>query len=507
VQNIEQIAVIDIGSNSVRLILVALGDKGDFKIINDIKESVRLENSLCPDGSMDPGCFDMLLKTLRAFRSLCDAIQPDEIWTVATEAFRKIINQQEVLQHIFEATGFEVRVLSGDEEAFLDYMAVIHSVDFTDGLIIDIGGGSTELMWVKDKELKEKTSLPIGAINLTRKFDLWNQVAPEQERALQQYLFQQYRQIPWLWENKHRQLIGIGGSMRNLGKIDRKRKQYPIDYAHHYHLEARDVQEIYCQVNAGNLAQRRRIKGLSRERADIFVGPMAAVSVLVDTLGIRHITISGYGLREGLIYTHLLNLGFSLDHPLDISIRNQLAKYNLNEKHALTVYKLTDSLCSQLRNLLNLDPGMEKVVKTASMLHNLGIGIRYYNQDKHTFYMILNCGLNGLSHRELLLSAHIAASHYKEDYKLEPDKYPGLLTEADCGTVKKLGVLLKIAESLDRTGSGHVQEIACKLCNDKVVIKVLGPIYPEWELETAQKCAPQFKKLFNKDLSLVYRPK
>lgn len=496
----QKVAIIDIGSNTMRLVMFKIESSGVFKIINHLKETVRLGEDLDVTREISKSRIDRAVATLKMFKSFCDGVKVDIIIAVATEAIRRATNREEFLEKCRNETGIAIRVLSGEEEAYFDYLGVINSLDVKDGLLMDMGGSSTELVWMEEGKIRESVSLPIGALNLTERFELKDCILPNQMIALTDFLLYTYEQIPWLSKVRHRQLIGIGGSIRNIGKIDRKLKNYPLDITHNYRLAPTDLHYIYYLISQTDLIGRKQIKGLSEERADIFVGPVVALSALVDFSGVNEIVVCGSGIREGLIYDFLRQNGHTIENILDYSLFTNLVNYNLNSRHALHVYHLTKSLYEQLSGLHMLDADMDRVIKTAAILHDCGIVIRYYDHHKHSFYALLNSEIHGLTHRELVLSAYIAAVSSKDEYKINLTKYKALIDKKDVELIKRISILLRIARSLDRSMSGVVQDVCCEVMDDVVKIKVISQEAPQLEINHAIKADDYFRRVYKKDL-------
>ncbi|MEA4924073.1 MAG: exopolyphosphatase [Syntrophomonadaceae bacterium] len=498
----KQIVIIDVGSNSIRLILVRIGENGNYKIIHDLKEAARLEKDMGEEQTIKPERITRAIQTLQMFRNLCDALQPQETIVVATEAVRRAANQQEFLDIIKAKTGFTIRVLSGEEEAYYDYLGIINSMDIDNGLMMDLGGGSTELIRLENGEARDSISLPFGSVNLSQHYQLHDAVQNEQLQALNTMLLNTYRAVPWLADVEYPVLVGVGGTFRNLGKIDRRRKYYPLELAHNYRMRAGDVFAIHDEVKKRNLKQRRALKGLSKDRADIFVGATAAIARLVDFCAIEEVAVSGYGLREGIIYEYISAPPQSRYDVLDRSIRNNLLNYDLNEKHAFTVWKVTASLCAQLKEIGKFDKINDKIVKTASMLHDAGIAINFYQQNEHLIYTLLNSEIHGLSHREIVMSAYIAAFHCNNHSPLVP-RYKSLLYEDDVQAIRGIGVLLRIARSLDRSMSGMITDVLCDIREDKAIIKTFAKGSIDLEIADALRYCEDFKKAFHKDLYII----
>lgn len=499
----KKIVIIDIGSNSIRLILVRLGNKGNFKIVHDLKESVGLEKDLDSDWMIKPDRIRKALKTMQMFRNHCNAVEPDEVIVVATEAVRRAANQEELIRRIKEETGFEVRVLSGKEEAHYGYIGVINSMDISEGLLMDLGGGSTELTWIENSKVRESVSLPLGAINVTQQFELNDTIKDEQLRRMERELVTVYEQVPWLSNFQTPIMIGIGGAFRNLCKIDRRRKAYPLERTHNYLMNDRDIFEIQKEINSRNLKQRRTLKGLSGDRGDTIVGATSIIAQLIKFCNIDEVAISGHGLREGLIYDYIArNMNLQGD-VLEKSLLKNLNNYNLDIDHARRVYQITYALFEQLRGLANIKGDYAKVLKAASMMHDVGMALNFYQQNEHVFYVLVNSELHGLSHRELVMSAYAASNQFNSKRHYAGPRFKIFLEEKDEEALKGIGLLIRIARSLDRSMSGLIQDVSCEIEKDKVIIKTLAKGNIELEILDALRYCDDFHRYFGKSLFVM----
>ncbi|MTV50741.1 exopolyphosphatase [Heliobacillus mobilis] len=497
----EKVAIIDLGSNSVRLMLVGISSDGSYKLIDEAKEGVRLSENMGPELTLKPAAIVRTIEALRLFQHLYRAHGITQIIAVATAAVRLASNQREFLQQVKDATGLEFRVLSGQEEAQAAYMGVVNTIDASDGLIIDIGGGSTELIQLKDRRVVAATSLPFGSVTLTESF--LDKVKPteEQVKTLEGFLREHFSSVEWLRDMNNPTIFGLGGTIRNLSKIDRKRKKYSLDITHNYRMSGKDVLDIYRLVRTANLEQRKKIPGLSKDRADIIIAGLAVVSGLVNYTQSQELAVSGSGLRDGLFYQYLLRnreVPF-IDNLTQHSVENLMRYYNLELDHPRHVAKLTLSMFDQLQSLHELGPAERKILEVASLLHDVGILVNFYDHHKHSFYLITNSRINGLTHREILVAAYVAMSHSKP---LQANILPhrDILNEDDGKTIKILGVILRIAEALERSEAGVIQDIRCHQYVDNVHLVALARHSAELEICDAFKGAADFKKVFGRNL-------
>ena len=514
----KNVAVIDIGSNSIKLVLVRVRNDNSFKIIYELKETVRLGKGMTEKPVLREDRMKIALQTLKMFKNLCDATDTKKIIAVATAAVRNANNQEEFLQRVKKETDLSVRVLSGSEEGYFDYWGVVNSIEKDDGLIMDIGGGSVELIWMENRQIKDSVSLPFGALDLTQQFDLYDEADKDQIKDLEKYLEKAYKEVSWLSEVEEMDLIGVGGTIRNIAKIDKRKKDYPLDMLHYYRMEDDNVQDVYDLVKKKDLKGRKKISGLSKKRADIFIGASAIIATLMNNYDINNMLISGKGIREGLIYKHLNDDDTPTEDVLDFSIQNVLNNFNVDIDHAQHVHKLTRKMFNQLKplyetDLEDFDGNIDNIVKTAALLHDCGRNINYYDHHEHSYYIILNSGINGLSHRELLITAYIAASHRHTKYSLRKynlnrANFKDIISKDgdDKEVIRKTGILLEIAESLDRNLKGFIEDVNCEVKNNRVTIKVITRANEEdieLEINDAMAAADGFKKLYDKYLVIT----
>ena len=502
----EKIGIIDLGSNTARLVIAELFTDGHYMVIDELKESVRLGQDMDRDGFLKPQRIAETIKTLKMFKRLCDANGVERIIAVGTAAVRRAKNQRSFLDEIQVSCNITIRVLSEEEEAMLVYRGVINSMDVPKGLILEIGGGSTKIIYYNRRNLLNYASLPFGAVTLTDLFV--NDTSPQEAAAhIEEFFTEQLKKLPWLKEiDPETQMIGVGGSFRNLFKINRLVRKYPLDIAHNYRIAAEDFEGIYGMLKALDVDKRKKIKGLSPNRADIMPAAMAIVQAFLSFTGIQSFAIGGCGLREGL----MLNQAYPITQEKPISdvlgySLETLVKYHgCDPKHVEHVMQLSVQLFKQLRVLHKFSRQYLKVLKIAASLHDCGRTVKYYNHARHSWYMILNAPIYGATHREIVLAAFVAGCHNREEVPLvEWQKYKDIVTEEDLDAVKKLGVLLRIAESLDRTECGMVTGINCDVLGDSVIMKTIVAGDAALEVRDAEAANPEFKRAFKKNLEIL----
>ena len=493
-----KIGIIDLGSNSARLVIVNLFAEGYFMVEDELKESVRLGQDMDRDGFLKPQRVAETIKTLKMFKRLCEASGVERIIAVATAAVRRAKNQRSFLDEIQATCGLRMTVLSEEEEATLVYRGVINSMDVPKGIILEIGGGSSKIVYYNRRCILQHITLPFGAEGVPPE---------EQTRKIEEFFTEQFKKIEWLSEvDPDVQMIGVGGSFRTLYKMNRMVRKYPLNIVHNYTFAVEDFRSVYEMVRVLDVEKRKRIRGLSPTRADIMPAALAIIKAFTDYLHIESFQISGCGLREGIMFNQAVPLTEErpLSDVLGYSLNTYVKYYRCDEKHVEHVVHLSIQLFKQLRVLHKFPRVYLKVLKIAASLHDCGLCVRYYSNQKHSRYMILNSAIYGVTHREIVLAAFVAGCHRKEDL-LPADwaRYKDIVSDEDIDIVRKLGVLLRIAESLDRSGLGMVTGVNCDVLGDSVIMKTELAGDASLELAQAAKANPEFKRTFKKNLEIL----
>lgn len=503
----EKIGIIDLGSNSARLVIVNLFADGYFMVVDELKESVRLGQDMERDGFLKPQRVAETIRTLKMFRKLCDASGVNRIIAVATAAVRRAKNQRSFLDEIQASCGIKIRVLSAEEEAVYVYRGVINTMDVPKGLILEIGGGATKIVYYNRRNILNYTTLPFGAVTLTGLFSGDGLKPEEQALKIEEFFTEQLKKVAWINEvDTDVQMIGVGGSFRNLFKISKMVHKYPLDLVHNYSMPTADFTTVYDMIKVLDIDKKKRIKGLSAERADILPAALAIVKSFVTFFNFEKFTISGSGLREGIMFNQALPITEEkpISDVLNYSLTTLVKYYGCDIKHVEHVVNLSIQLFKQLRVLHKFPRQYLKVLKVAASLHDCGQRIKFYNHQRHSCYIILNSALYGVTHREIVLAAFTACCHKKEDINpYEWAKYKDLLQEDDIEIVKRLGIMLRIAESLDRAMSGTIKSINCDILGDSVIMKTEVDGDASLEIRAAMQAGAEFKKAFHKNLEIL----
>ncbi|MDQ0873845.1 exopolyphosphatase/guanosine-5'-triphosphate,3'-diphosphate pyrophosphatase [Paenibacillus sp. V4I3] len=493
----KSIGIIDIGSNSIRLVIYEINAHGAYRVVSEHKDSARLSERIGSDGILYSKDIISIVPILSHYALLCKVHEVQTIRAVATAAIRNAANSAEIVRILQEQTGLRIEVLSGTEEARYGYLGVINTIDIRDGLIIDIGGGSTEVTLLRNRKLLHSVSFPFGAVNTTRQFMKNGNLTEQEMGDIRRMVEDAILAHPWIAGSPNLPMIGLGGTIRTLGKISQKRSKYSLQLAHNYTLKPGELRDFLLLLFSMPLEKRKKIDGLSKERADIMVPGLIIMDTIFEAAGSSACIISGSGLRDGLFYET-----FDPKHPikedvLEASIHNLLLLHpNAAVKHVSHV----DKFAMQLYHTLTAPPESEdrsqRYLHTAALLHRIGASVHYYHYLKHTEYMMTGAHIDGLSHREIVICSFIASYKTKSRTHQQVLAYKDLLMESDAALIIKLGTLLKLAIALDHSETQPVQELQTTQTESTLTLKLLCIHNPIMELKELAAISKDFEKIW-----------
>ncbi|GMA99828.1 exopolyphosphatase [Pelosinus sp. IPA-1] len=502
----QRIAIIDLGSNSARLIIVEIYENGAYNLIYHQKDAVRLSQAADKDRRLQPEAMDRAMNLLKSFTHMCQIHKTDKILAVGTAALRNAVNGAEFIEEVQRETGVTIEIISGEVEAKLGYLGAINTLDVTDAILFDLGGGSTEITLVKNRKAEKLISLPFGAVTLTERFNIENKASEEQLANLNDFISQEIDKIPWL-KNLNLPLIGIGGTARSIGKMEQKRNNYPLLKLHNYRTSSISFHSLWDDVTKMTCAQRRKVAGLSNDRADIIIAGLAIVKQLFDKNTSTQLIISSCGVREGLFFEYYLSkTGHTelIPSPLVHSTHNMLLFYKVNTSHAYHVAKLADQLFNDWQEALDLHPSDKPLLEVAALLHDTGIRVNYYDHARHSAYLIENARLFGLSHREQIMAAIIAGWHHSPSVKYSYNRiYNEFLDAGNWQTARKLALLLAFAEALDTTQMGLVEKVTTVFSDKQAQLKLTTKDAIPLELQALKKHSKWLKREIRLELNIT----
>jgi exopolyphosphatase/guanosine-5'-triphosphate,3'-diphosphate pyrophosphatase len=503
-------AVIDLGSNSFRLVVYTAVPGSWWKRTDEIHEPVRIGAGLDAAGELGDAQMARALRTIALYADFCRASELPlrEVQTVATSAIRDAANRDEFLARAQERSGLAIRVLSREEEARYGYLAACNSTTLADGVVLDVGGGSVQLVRVRDRVANELGSWPLGAVRMTEHFLPAESATKKGLRRLRDHALRTLSAAPWL-EGDGARLIGIGGTVRNLAAALQRRSGLPSIGVQGQLLDADALDELISELAALPAAERGGVPGIKPQRGDIILAGTAVVRAVMEATGAPAAEVTEAGLREGIFLERHLA---PRDPPLfaDVraaSVRNLVAQYRAGGPHAEHVAYLTLELFDALARagLHPGDPAERELLWAAAILHDVGVAIDYDDHHKHSRYIVLNAGLPGYSPRETALIAQITRYHRKG----EPDfgELEPLMKRGDRGVLERGAALLRIAESLERSRDQVVEGTELEVDDDGWLrLRAISRADTSVARWVAERHVEQFERAFGRPLSVLDGP-
>jgi exopolyphosphatase/guanosine-5'-triphosphate,3'-diphosphate pyrophosphatase len=485
--------VIDVGSNSARMIVFRLREGEHLDVIEDARAPLRLARELGDDDELGSEAIDRAIEALNDFRSVAQGAGVRRILAIATSAVREASDGNVLVERAREH-GIPLEVIDGDVEARLGFVGAVHDLPVVHGATMDVGGGTTEISRFRDRRLEGSWTLPLGSLRLADRFfeeDPPTDVELKDARKEVEAVLHEAG-VPPIDEGD---LIGIGGTVRNLAKIDRRRTGYPLPILHGYGLREDHVARIVDELARRSMRSRAKVRGLNPDRADSIVAGGLIVQTTMRLLGAKRLVVSSRGLREGLALG-----GPDVEVPdpswvRTISIHTLAARFATWEpKGAARRGTLAGDL------LAHLDPEAPSVVREmlghAAVLLDVGRAIDYYDRFEHAAMILTSSDLAGFTHGSLGVCTAILRQA-EDDSTLGP--YGRLVPKDVRPAVLRAATVLALADELNRRiPTGDVASLSVRRVGNTVEIAV--PVAAGWYPRGVER---RFRHVFGAELSIA----
>ncbi len=501
----ERVAVIQLDSMNLRLLLVEV-EGIYFRIYDEISESLKLGKDINSNGMINVANSSSTLKILKMFRKVCDINNVTKNYSIATEIFKHAKNEKSFFEEIYNNTGFNFSILSADEEVRIIYSGIINSIDCPKGVLFNVDYNTTSIIYFNRRNIVKYTILEWGSLNLAEKYEKENGTNNEKYNKMISFIEEEIKKIIDEDEVVGDAFIGSGVSFLNLGKLARKALHFPLNLENNYVISNETIKNVYSFVESLDLDKTIKLKGISSERADMLASGTCIILALANIFKFENLTISSGNFRDGIIYNNIVTevldkpLSEMLAYSLD-SIRLFYDKLKPENNH---LYDLTLILFKQIKVLHKLNRYYVKTLKIAAYLNESGKRINFDNHVESSFDVILHSRINGVSQKEILLAAFASLCQNPDSLNLSDwVKYKELLNEEDLDAVRKIGMIIKLAKALDKSKNGAVEDISCDILGDSVILKTIVNCDASFEILLANKIAPEFKKVFKKNLQVI----
>lgn len=479
----ERLAAIDVGSNSIRLLVAEYGPHSGITVIDEVKEQPRLAGGVAQTGRLDPGAMDRAVAALDRMQGVAERRGVNRIAAVATAAVREATNGEEFVRRVKAEVGLDLRIIDAETEAALSYRSVAHHFPLEGGrtVVADIGGGSLELISAVDGLIEHTISLPFGAVRITE-LHLTGQPEPRQAvKKLRGYLGRQFKRKLPMRDWTAPTLIGSGGSFTNLGRMTAARRGLSAaDPVHGATVTIAEIEHLLDWLTGMSPQNRAQVEGLNPQRADIILAGLAVTAELLERIEARELKVSAFGLREGL----LLEMAGAEAAPAAVEplrlIREFAERCHSDRRHGEHVRLLALNLFDLLAEKLDAEEEERGLLEAAALLHDVGQLVSYRAHHKHSYQLIIHGDRLPFSPRERQLVALIARYHRRRGPRKRHEAF-GNLPKPDQAVVRRLSGMLRVAEGLDRGHTANVEKIMVELCPTRLTIKAV-PRYASADL-------------------------
>ncbi len=441
----DPVAVIDIGSNSGRAVVYSLHPDGHTRILASSRASLRLVRELDEAHSLSSEAIDRAMDAFHDFNAIARGAGARRVLAVATSAVRDAENGAALLRRVRREFGITVRLLSGREEAHYGFLGAVRGMPVTTGALFDVGGGSMQVSLFRNRRLGRAYSFPLGALRLSDAFLRSDPPRQQEVDRLRRHVARHLdaAELPRL--RRSDSLVGTGGTLRNLAKVDSRQSPYPIARLHGYVLQRRRLEGILELLAAERQKRRADIPGLNDDRADSIVGGGLAILTLMETLGATAVQVSGQGVREGLAMALVSNAVPATHAVREASIR-ALGESFREWSPAAADRRAELALVLAKRFHPDASERLVEALGHAARLLDIGRSIDFFDRHEHVASIVLQTDLQGFSHREIALISAVVAS--AGDEGLDLARYEPLLHDDDVEEIERAAALLVLADDI-----------------------------------------------------------
>ncbi|MDZ4672943.1 MAG: Ppx/GppA phosphatase family protein [Gemmatimonadota bacterium] len=470
----DRIAAIDVGSNSIRLVVAEYDPEQGLTIIDEVRDQARLATGLASTGMLDEATMDRAIEGLQRMKEVVTRRGARQLTAVATSAVREAGNGAAFVARVRKEAGIPLRIIDGETEAALSWRSVAHHFPLTKtrALVADIGGGSLELIGAVNGLIETTASLPLGAVRMTERFPIDERGAVRAVRAIRKAARKKLkRAATWrAWSGAV--VIGSGGTFTNLARMALERRgQVSTDAVHGEVVTAAEVEQLLEWLATRTLEERRNVPGLNPERADIILAGLAVTAELLDLAAAPAVRVSGFGLREGLLLEMVGGTTGPVADPLR-PLREFVERCQGDRRHVEQVRTLALSLYDQLGEGLGCGADERFLLEAAALLHDVGQMVSYRQHHKHSYQLILHADRLNLSARDRSLVALISRYHRKRGPSRKHDEYMAM-PEEERAVVRRLSGLLRVADGLDRGHTSIVEKVRTRLMEHRLSVRVV----------------------------------
>ncbi|HYM62355.1 MAG TPA: Ppx/GppA phosphatase family protein [Thermoanaerobaculia bacterium] len=506
----QRIAAIDVGTNSIHMIIVEARRHG-YRVIDKEKEMVQLGRDSLEGRPLTDDAIERGVSTLRSMADIARRWGVDEIVAVATSAIREAPNRRQFLSAARKASGISIRVISGEEEADYIYRAVRSAVDFHDGtaLSIDIGGGSVEFIVGTQNEVFFTRSEPLGALRMAQRFDLEKGSTSTAIAECRSFVRKTIRKaIARISSYGFDFAIGSSGTIVTLATLSATTGAGDGMQSGLRWLSRTRLGELIEALTPLSLAERSKRFALDEKRAATILGGALVLDEIMRGLEMEQLRACDAAIREGIV-EHFLDQRRSSDAAprgsiRRSSVRSLAERSGVERAHASQVARLALRIFDQLAEIHQLSTGERELLEYAALLHEVGMHVSYQAHHKHSYYLISHAGLRGFTGDQVAVVANVAR-YVRKSPPTEDHQNFADLSKAQQNVVLRLAAILRVADALDRGRHGVIRDVAVVAGKRRIHLELRPRDEADVELAAATKRAKYLGRVFERkvDLTLV----
>lgn len=499
------IAAIDVGSNAIRMMVSRLNTEGKLETLENLRLPVRLGQDAFTSGQFSEQTMQMAVDAFLRFRNVAEVFEVTQTRAVATSAMRETANSDLLIERIFRETGFNIEIISGEEEARLIHLAITRAVNLKgkQAVLIDIGGGSVEVILSNGENILSSESYGMGTVRLLRKLETTDGKKLPFNRLVREYAESARRHIDREIGNENVDVcLGTGGNIEEMGKLRKrlfKREREDV-------ISLDELERLVEKLSGMSVVERIKKLDLRPDRADVILPATVVLHMIAREAGVKEVLIPGVGLKDGVLID-MAPLAMDPNLPRReqalASAERMGLKYAYDAEHATFTAHMAARLFNQSLSLHHLAENERLLLEIAAMLHDIGHFINTLEHDKHGYYLLSHHTLIGLTSEEQAVVANIVRYHRKETPNAADENFK-LLPQKDRLVVTKLCALLRLADALDTSHTARVQDVSLdQQTSGGWQLKLLGEgdfMLEKWTLE---KRKTLFQNVFGVKLEIV----
>jgi exopolyphosphatase/guanosine-5'-triphosphate,3'-diphosphate pyrophosphatase len=504
-----RLAAIDVGSNSIRLVVAEAQPGGRYRVLDEERESTRLAASLASAGRLDEASMSASLEALRRFKSIALGMGVETIRAIATCAVREATNGLEFCRRVRQEIDLPIEIIDSDQEARLAFESVRRRFDLAgrNTLLADIGGGSTEIVLASGDLIEAIYATKLGAVRLAEKHNQPGAWSQEDVIRMMRAIDRELRKTTEKPAVAIHQLIGSGGTFTNLASIIMASRGLARLPAAGARVSRADVRHLVDRLAKMTPKQRREVPGLNPDRVDIIVPGLGVIDSIMRRFRVNTLQVHAYGVRDGLLLGMIDRLQGGGSGASSPSADDQVDRFaeacGVDMAHARQVARLAGEIYDGLRQFYELPPADKRLLEAAARMQDVGYLISYEGHHKHSYHLILHSRLEAFRPEELELVANVARYHRGSPPKKKHENFQGL-SATDRLRVRQMAAVLRLAGGLDRSHNQLIKSAAITGTPEKVELLVAAEELPEVDLWAVRRRAELFEEVFDAKLNIEW---